>query len=51
MDQDTYNKGREIRSTVLGKDHVAQAVENADDFSAPLQDLVTEYCWGRGMGS
>ncbi|MGO4446950.1 carboxymuconolactone decarboxylase family protein [Mycobacterium sp. 2YAF39] len=50
MNQDTYDRGREIRSAVLGKAYVAQATENADDFTEPLQDLVTEYCWGAVWG-
>lgn len=50
MDQDTYDKGREIRAAVLGEAYVAQATENADDFTRPLQNLVTEYCWGAVWG-
>src|SRR5690606_6788205 len=34
------------RREVLGEDDVNQALANADDFSQPLQKLVTEYCWG-----
>ena len=50
MDQDTYDRGREIRAAVLGEAYVAQATANADDFTGPLQDLVTEYCWGAVWG-
>ncbi|MCV7066339.1 carboxymuconolactone decarboxylase family protein [Mycolicibacterium houstonense] len=50
MDQDTYDKGRAIRAAVLGEDYVRRAAENADAFSKPLQDLVTEYCWGAVWG-
>jgi 4-carboxymuconolactone decarboxylase len=50
MDQDTYDRGREIRAAVLGEDYVAKATANADEFSQPLQDLVTEYCWGAVWG-
>jgi 4-carboxymuconolactone decarboxylase len=25
---------------------VEQSIKNADDFNRPLQELVTEYCWG-----
>ena len=50
MDQNTYDRGREIRSAVLGEAYVQQAADNADDFSAPFQDLVTEYCWGAVWG-
>ena len=50
MDQDTYDKGRAIRAAVLGQAYVDQAAANADEFSQPLQDLVTEYCWGAVWG-
>lgn len=50
MDQSTYDKGREIRAAVLGREYVDRADAGADDFSRPLQDLVTEYCWGAVWG-
>jgi len=50
MDPDTYEKGRVIRTAVLGEAYVAAAAGNADEFSKPLQDLVTEYCWGAVWG-
>jgi 4-carboxymuconolactone decarboxylase len=50
MDQQTYDKGRQIRTTVLGEQYVAKATANVDDFNQPLQDLVTEYCWGAVWG-
>jgi 4-carboxymuconolactone decarboxylase len=30
----------------LGREYVDKAIASADDFSQPLQELVTEYCWG-----
>jgi 4-carboxymuconolactone decarboxylase len=50
MDQRTYDKGREIRAAVLGDAYVNAATADTDDFSKPLQDLVTEYCWGAVWG-
>ena len=50
MDEDTYNRGREIRAAVLGEAYVQQAAVGPDDFAAPFQDLVTEYCWGAVWG-
>ena len=50
MDQKTFERGREIRSSVLGKEYVDNALKTADDFNRPLQDLVTEYCWGAIWG-
>lgn len=50
MDAELYDRGREIRTAVLGADYVHQAAGTADQFSGPLQDLVTEYCWGAVWG-
>ncbi|HEY1442024.1 MAG TPA: carboxymuconolactone decarboxylase family protein, partial [Mycobacterium sp.] len=51
MDRQTYQRGLEIRSAVLGEAYVNKALAEADDFTEPLQDLVTESCrgavWGR----
>jgi 4-carboxymuconolactone decarboxylase len=46
----TYETGRRVRSEVLGEAYVAAAERNADDFSRPLQHLLTEYCWGAVWG-
>ena len=50
MDRETYQRGLEIRSAVLGAEYVNKALTEADDFTRPLQDLVTEYCWGAVWG-
>jgi 4-carboxymuconolactone decarboxylase len=50
LDRETYAKGLEIRSAVLGEEYVSKALAGADDFTKPLQDLITEYCWGSVWG-
>jgi 4-carboxymuconolactone decarboxylase len=50
VDRETYQRGLEIRSEVLGEQYVRKALDDADDFTGPLQDLVTEYCWGAVWG-
>jgi 4-carboxymuconolactone decarboxylase len=50
MDKETFEKGLEIRKSVLGAEFVDAAFKSADDFNRPLQDLVTEYCWGAVWG-
>ena len=50
MDRETYQQGLDIRSAVLGEAYVNQALASADDFTRPLQDLITEYCWGAVWG-
>jgi len=50
MDQQTYDRGREIRARVLGEEYVRNATAGGDEFTKPLQDLVTEYAWGAVWG-
>ncbi len=50
MDQATYDKGLEIRRATLGNDYVDKSLARTDAFNKPLQDLVTEYCWGAVWG-
>ena len=41
-----FDKGLEIRKSVLGKEFVERSIANAIDFNRPMQELTTEYCWG-----
>lgn len=41
-----YERGLETRREVLGADYVDRALGQATEFTAPLQELITEYCWG-----
>ncbi|MBP0483500.1 carboxymuconolactone decarboxylase family protein [Sagittula salina] len=50
MDKTTYDKGMEIRRATLGDEYVDRAIENMDDFTRDLQELVTTYCWGEVWG-
>jgi 4-carboxymuconolactone decarboxylase len=50
MDKKTFDRGLEIRKSVLGSEYVDKAFAAADDFNRPLQELVTEYCWGAVWG-
>jgi 4-carboxymuconolactone decarboxylase len=43
---DLFKKGLKIRTEVVGKTYVDRSIANANDFTAPLQKLVTEWCWG-----
>lgn len=43
---DKLRAGLKVRSEVLGEQYVAAAMEKAGAFGAPLQELVTEFCWG-----
>jgi 4-carboxymuconolactone decarboxylase len=47
MKSELFEKGLEIRKAVLGEDYVNKSLDDLDTFGAPLQELVTEYCWGK----
>lgn len=46
MKSKTYDAGMMVRRKVLGDAYVDRALSRADDFSAPLQDCLTEHAWG-----
>lgn len=50
MKSPTFEKGLEMRRAVLGADHVERSLRASDEFTRPLQELVTEYCWGAVWG-
>ena len=50
MNDELFERGLEIRKSVLGAEFVDKAIAAADDFNMPLQRLVTEYCWGACWG-
>ena len=50
MTNETYERGLALRKEVLGEEYVARSFANADDFSRPMQELSTEYCWGKVWG-
>lgn len=43
---ETYEQGLGIRREVIGADYVERSLAAATDFTRPIQELVTEYCWG-----
>jgi 4-carboxymuconolactone decarboxylase len=50
MSSELFDKGLKIRTEVLGEAYVNKAIASMDDFNRPLQELVTEYCWGAVWG-
>lgn len=46
MNKDLFDKGLQTRREVLGSDYVDNSIRAADDFNRPMQELVTQYCWG-----
>jgi 4-carboxymuconolactone decarboxylase len=50
MSKEVFERGLEIRKSVLGAEYVEKSFASADDFNRPMQELVTEYCWGAIWG-
>jgi 4-carboxymuconolactone decarboxylase len=47
MTDDTlFERGLRVRKEVLGDAYVDASLASADSFTQPMQELVTEYCWG-----
>jgi 4-carboxymuconolactone decarboxylase len=44
--QQTFEEGLAVRREVLGAAHVDASLGATSEFSRPMQELVTEYCWG-----
>jgi len=44
--KDRFDEGLKLRKQVLGADYVDRSMAGADEFSRPMQELSTEYCWG-----
>ena len=50
MDKERFDRGLEIRKSVLGAEFVENSLANATDFNRAMQELTTEYCWGHVWG-
>jgi 4-carboxymuconolactone decarboxylase len=46
MSAGRLDAGLNVRREVLGREHVDRSLAQASEFSRPMQELVTEYCWG-----
>ena len=46
MENTHFEQGLAVRRAVMGAEYVDKALANADDFTQPMQEFVTEYCWG-----
>jgi 4-carboxymuconolactone decarboxylase len=44
--RDTYQAGLQVRRETLGDEHVDRSLGATTDFTRPMQELVTRYCWG-----
>ena len=41
-----YERGLQTRKEVLGEQYVERSLAGDSEFRKPMQDLVTEFCWG-----
>ena len=41
-----YERGMAVRRAVLGDAYVDRSLEGGTEFRRPMQELVTEFCWG-----
>jgi 4-carboxymuconolactone decarboxylase len=46
MGPNRFDEGLKLRKQVLGAEYVERSMAGADEFSMPMQELSTEYCWG-----
>jgi 4-carboxymuconolactone decarboxylase len=46
MNKELFDAGLLTRREVLGDAYVDNSLRNADDFTMPMQEMVTQYCWG-----
>jgi len=45
-EQSLFERGMQVRRAVLGDAYVDRSLQGGTEFRKPMQDLVTEYCWG-----
>jgi 4-carboxymuconolactone decarboxylase len=41
-----FEDGLAVRREVMGNEYVDKALAETDELTRPLQELITEYCWG-----
>lgn len=46
MNNELFETGLKTRRDVLGDAYVDASIKSADEFSLPMQELVSQYCWG-----
>jgi 4-carboxymuconolactone decarboxylase len=48
--EESFQEGLQNRREVLGAEHVDRSLAQVSEFSRPIQEFVTEYCWGMIWG-
>ena len=50
MDKELFDRGIAKRKATLGDEYVNRTLNNADEFTQPFQQAMTEWAWGFGWG-
>ena len=50
MDKELFEKGLANRKSTVGAEYVEKNLSQADEFTLPFQEAMTEWCWGFGWG-
>jgi 4-carboxymuconolactone decarboxylase len=45
-EQTLFDRGMQVRRAVLGDAYVDRSLQGGTEFRKPMQELVTEFCWG-----
>ena len=45
QDEGRFERGLAVRKEVLGSAHVDRSMAQVSEFSRPMQEFVTEFCW------
>ena len=46
VNEERYQRGKQVRESVLGQAHAARTAKNRTSFNAEFQDFLMEYAWG-----
>ena len=46
MAEEDYQRGMNVRRRVMGDEFVDRAMDAVTEFTQPVQDYITENCWG-----
>ena len=46
MNEERYQRGKQVRESILGHAHAARTAKNRTAFNADFQDFLMEYAWG-----
>lgn len=46
MDKARFDQGLAVRREIMGAERIDKVMKDADAFTRPVHDLITEYCWG-----